>query len=122
MRLLHLSTVVLSLLSHTTSAAEDNKKHKSKPDEPCTVHSSNTGAFFDLNPISLSPPPEGKKPHKDQRIESWHAKGHDYPANFTLNVCAPVLEHLKNVVGVDRDHWKNISAFYERDGKTYSLG
>lgn len=122
MRLLHFSTVILSLLCHATSAAEDKKHHKSKPDEPCTVHSSNTGAFFDLNPISLSPPPEGKKPHKDQRTESWHAKGHDYPANFTLNVCAPVLEHLKNVVGVSKDHWKNISAFYEQDGKTYSIG
>jgi cation-dependent mannose-6-phosphate receptor len=64
----------------------------------------------------------GKKVEKDARDESWHAKGHDYPANFTVNICAPVIEDVKDVVGVDSSRWRNVSAYYEQAGKIYSIG
>ncbi|KAI9827952.1 MAG: Cation-independent mannose-6-phosphate receptor CI-MPR [Phylliscum demangeonii] len=104
-------------------AASDDKKTQAAPVAPCTIHSLHTGSFFDLTPISVARPAAGKKKTgKEGRAESWHAKGHDYPANFTLNVCAPAIEDVQHVVGVDRDRWRNISAFYERDGHTYSIG
>jgi cation-dependent mannose-6-phosphate receptor len=74
--------------------------------------------------ISLSPPEmkDGQKVHKDDKSESWRAKGYDYPANFTMNICAPVIEKVEDVVGVDKSRWQNVSAFYELDGKVYSIG
>ncbi|KAL1961318.1 hypothetical protein VTO42DRAFT_46 [Malbranchea cinnamomea] len=65
---------------------------------------------------------EGKKLYGSDRDESWHSKGHDYGANFTINICAPVVERLEDVVGVDKALWKNVSAYYEQDGKVYSIG
>lgn len=105
-----------------SSSSSDDKKAKSKPELPCTVHSPHTGSFFDLRPIALAPIDPEKKPHKDQRTSSWHARGYDYLANFTINVCAPVLEELELVVGVPKDRWRNVSAYYELDGKAYSIG
>lgn len=55
-------------------------------------------------------------------MESWHAKGYDYGSNFTLNFCAPVVEDIGEVEGVDRELWKNVSAYYTAGGKTYSIG
>lgn len=104
------------------SARSEEKKSKQESDPPCTIRSNHSGSFFDLNHISITPLPKGKKPHKDQRTESWRARGYDYPANFTLNVCAPVVEDLSHVVGVDKHLWRNVSAYYERDGKTFSIG
>ena len=117
------ATVFLALLSYSAPviAATDDKNAKSKP-APCTIHSPNTGSYFDLTPISLQPLKPGAKPHKDDRTESWHAKGYDYPSNFTLNICAPVLEDVKDVVEVDKALWKNVSAYYESNGKIYSIG
>lgn len=96
----------------------------STPDKPCTIHSPNTGMYFDLNTISVLPPGarDGQKSHFEERETSWHAKGHDYPANFTINMCAPVIEELQDVVGVDKERWQNVSAFYEMDGQNYSIG
>lgn len=65
---------------------------------------------------------DGRKVYKDDREESWHAKGHDYPANFTMNICAPVIEDVQDVVGVKSSRWGNISAYYEEKGKIYSIG
>lgn len=65
---------------------------------------------------------EGKKPGKNDLTEDWHAKGWDYKANFTLNICDPVVKEVKDVVGVDKDLWRNVSAHYTMDGKTYSIG
>lgn len=93
-----------------------------QPTLPCTIHSPNTRSFFDIRPIALQPLKEGEKAKKDHRTESWHARGWDYNANFTLNICVPVLENLQNVVGVKESLWKNVSAFYELHGKTYSIG
>ncbi|KAJ6144449.1 hypothetical protein N7470_008344 [Penicillium chermesinum] len=92
-------------------------------ESPCVAHSPTSGLYYDLNAISLSPPKlENGKISSDSRNESWHARGHDYPANFTLNICAPVIEDLKDVVGVSSSQWKNVSAYYEQNGKIYSIG
>ncbi|KAF2837726.1 mannose 6-phosphate receptor domain-containing protein [Patellaria atrata CBS 101060] len=116
MRLLY-SSLAFFLL-HVASAASDDKK----PLKPCTIHSPHSERFFDLNPIAVLPHEEGKPVHKDDRTESWHAKGHDYNTNFTINFCAPVVEELEDVVGVESSLWKNVSAYYTKGGKTYSIG
>ncbi|KAJ9295167.1 hypothetical protein DTO271G3_6337 [Paecilomyces variotii] len=104
-------------------AGSDTSKND-KLSKPCTVQSPTSGMYFDLNAISLSPPEkkDGRKLHKDDRDESWLAKGHDYPANFTINICAPVIENISDVVGVDKSKWRNVSAYYEQNGKIYSIG
>ena len=32
------------------------------------------------------------------------------------------MPHVKEVIGVDKPDWKNVSAYYESKGKIYSLG
>lgn len=120
MHLLHLSACLLLLLAPFLAQAADSKSPK--PVKPCTIYSPTSGSFFDLNPLSVQLPKEGKKAHKDDRTESWHAKGYDYGTNFTLNFCAPVIEELEGVVGVEEGMWRNVSAYYTLDGKTYSIG
>lgn len=98
-----------------------------KPLEPCTIRSPSSKAFFDLNPIARHPATDKElEKHKNDEVpweaHSWHAKGHDYGANFTINFCAPVVEHLKDVEGVGERLWQNVSAFYEKGGRTYSIG
>lgn len=111
---------VLLFSSAAWGAAEEKPK---APEKPCTIHSPNTGLYFDLNAISVQlGKKDGKKSHADLRDESWHVKGHDYGANFTINICAPVVENLTDVAGVDESRWQNVSAYYEMDGKTYSIG
>ncbi|KAN0079745.1 Mannose-6-phosphate receptor binding domain containing protein [Elaphomyces granulatus] len=120
-RLPSLALLFLASYSLITAVAADTSP---KLEKPCTVHSTATGSYFDLRVISLSPPEmkDGQKVHKDDRSESWRAKGYDYPANFTMNICAPVIEKVEDVVGVDKSRWQNVSAFYELDGKVYSIG
>lgn len=119
----HASTIALVALfgPDLIRAGSEDKKAAPKA-APCTLHSPNTGSYFDMTSISLIPPTAGSKPHKDQRIDSWHARGYDYPTNFTLNICAPVLEDLHDVVGIERHRWANVSAYYVWKGKTYSIG
>ena len=119
---MHLSSSPLSLLPvllpllPSSLAAET----QSAP-QPCTIHSPSTGSYYDLRPLDLSLQQSSKS--KDARTESWHAKGYDYPANFTLNFCGPVIESLADVDGIPESRWKNISAFYKTDKhKTYSIG
>ena len=119
MRIPHCS-LLIALLYATSSQAADSKPHKVA--QPCTITSSTSGSFYDLNTIAVLPLEEGKKAHKDDRNESWHAKGYDYGANFTLNFCAPVVEKLEDVEGVDEKLWRNISAYYTKDKRTYSIG
>ncbi|KAJ5748342.1 uncharacterized protein N7511_010038 [Penicillium nucicola] len=113
----------LFLLSSVLGLSNADSSHLND-DSPCVARSPTTGLYFDLSAISLSPPElkDGKKVVKDARDESWHAKGHDYPANFTINFCAPVIENVTDVVGIEASRWKNISAYYERDDKVYSIG
>lgn len=108
------------LFPQLVSAADDSKKAKTP--KPCTARSPSTDRFFDLNPIWLQLPSEDKKKSKDDRTESWKARGYDIGYNFTINFCGPVIEELEDVVGVKESLWKNVSAFYEHDGKTYSIG
>ena len=112
-----LAFLSLALLPPLTHSADEPKHHK-----PCTVTSPNSGSYFDLSSLALQPPDAEGKQGKDVRNTSWSARGHDYGVNFTMNFCAPVVEELHDVVGVDKGEWKNVSAFYEQDGKTYSLG
>ncbi|KAI5287890.1 Cation-independent mannose-6-phosphate receptor CI-MPR [Ascosphaera aggregata] len=109
------------------------------PSKPCTLKSPLTGAYFDLNKISILPPEpkigssssddtEQRQGQKQRQIggevkpESWHARGYDYGANFTVNICAPVVEELEDVVGLDDEMKLNISAYYIKDDKVYSIG
>lgn len=86
---------------------------------PCTAKGN---GFYDLRPLSVAlPNPDAKKTGKE-KTDSWQAKGHDYPGNFSINICAPVVEEIEDVVGIDRDLWRNVSAFYQVDGKTFSIG
>ncbi|KAH0563542.1 hypothetical protein GP486_001898 [Trichoglossum hirsutum] len=116
------STLFLALVLCTCPSAAVPSDKKPKADAPCTVHSPHSGSFFDLNPISVRPPKSDDKHKRDSRTESWLAKGYDYPVNFTLNFCAPVVERLKKVEGLDETQWSSVSAFYEDKGKIYSIG
>jgi cation-dependent mannose-6-phosphate receptor len=111
------SSILLTLALHSgvTIAADD------KVVEPCTVQSSN-GAFYDLRALSVLPVPEGKKPKKNERVEDYHAKGYDVPYNFTLNICAPLLEKQDDLEGISRKLSHNASAFYEKGDKKFSIG
>ncbi len=106
-------------LQSRLSSAENSEK---APPVPCTVHSPNTGLYYDLRPISLQMPGLDKRSSKSAKTDSWQSKGYDFHANFTINICAPVVEDVKDVVGLERQQWQNVSAFYTKDGKTYSIG
>lgn len=122
MKLSAVAFLLLSFLATSTHAASDSSRLNENT--PCVARSPTSGLYFDLRAISLFPPElkNGKKIDHDARNESWYCKGHDYPANFSINVCEPVIEPLTDVVGVDSSRWKNISAYYEQDGQIYSLG
>lgn len=111
-------TLALAFQGGVKAAASEEQKLL----DPCTI-SSSSGSFYDLRSLSVLPPDDGKKSTKGaDRTESWHVKGYDYHSNFTLNICAPVVEDIDDVVGVNTKLWPNVSAFYESKGKTYSLG
>jgi cation-dependent mannose-6-phosphate receptor len=114
------STILLALALYNGANAATSDD-KTKLVDPCTI-ASTTGSFYDLRALSILPLAKGKKPGKNDKTDSWHARGYDYKSNFTLNVCAPVVEDLEDVVGVDEGYWKNVSAFYEFGDQTYSLG
>lgn len=50
--------------------------------QPCTVISHATGNYFDLQPLIREYP---------KNSLDWQVRGIDYHANFTLNICAPLL-------------------------------
>lgn len=109
---------VFAVLSGLTTAASNEKT----PAVPCTIHSPNSGSFYDLRSLSLSLPDPDKKAKPGSKTDSWQARGWDYGSNFTMNICAPVVEDIKDVVGVDKAQWKNVSAYYIKGDKTYSMG
>ena len=114
------SALLITLAIHSgVSAAADEKKEKAV--EPCTVASS-SGSFYDLRKLTVQPPKEGKEAKKNDKVEDWHAKGYDYPANFTLNICAPVVSEIERPVGIDKKLSQNVSAYYELGSRTYSIG
>lgn len=108
----------LALLAPLGSAASDEKK----PDIiPCTAKSPNTNGFYDLRPLAVQLHDPSKKLGK-AKTDSWQSRGHDYKGNFTINICAPVVEEIEDVVGVEEKRWGNVSAYYEADGKVFSIG
>ena len=108
-------SILLNLYLSSTLAADSQPK-------PCTLTAPLTGQFYDLNIINIQPPKDHEKAHEDDRAAGWHARGYDYGTNFTMNFCAPVRKQLADVVGVDEALWGNVSAYYEMNGKTYSIG
>ncbi|KIW16021.1 hypothetical protein PV08_06072 [Exophiala spinifera] len=115
------ATVSLLLLSSIPAAfASTEVKPKPLPKPPCTIHSTSTGSFFDLRPLQLTV--DGTK-YQSATNESFHTRGYDYPANFTLNFCGPVVEPLVDVEGILPSRVKNISAFYkDQKGRIHSIG
>jgi cation-dependent mannose-6-phosphate receptor len=120
--LYHSLAVYLSLYPFGVTAAKDESNKKA--DKPCTITSPATGSFFDLTQLRLQDPTQSKSKNKNKhpRDYSWNATGYDLGYNFTLNFCGPVLEPIADVVGIDKDLWRNTSAYYKQDGKVYSLG
>lgn len=114
-----LFSTVAALAAFTTVLAEDKS---APPLKPCTIRSPSTGAFFDLSSLRLEPPAKDSKVTKGESTQSWSARGYDYGANFTMNICGPVVEKLEDVEGVRSSLWKNVSAYYIKDKKTYSIG
>lgn len=116
----HYSLLLSSILGLSSATSDHSRFNK---DTPCVARSVTSGLYYDLTAIALAPPElKDGKLSKGDRDESWHAKGYDYPANFTLNICAPVIEDVQDVVGVESSRWQNISAYYEEEGKIYSIG
>ena len=114
------ATVLALVLAIPVSCSEHTKEPELKP---CTAHNPSNGQFYDLNAITVHPLQNHKKAHKDDRTESWKARGYDYDTNFTINFCAPVIEQdLGEVVGIKDSLVKNISAYYTMNGKTFSIG
>ena len=129
--LIHLLPI-LSVTVIPSVAAADDKSISKKPEEPCTARSSSTGSFFDISPINLQAKPSSKKSKTngdsnsnksdEKKAESWHARGYDYGSNFTLNFCGPVLEELSDVKDIKESLWRNVSAYYKKDGDVFSIG
>lgn len=111
-----LALISLVLLPSRVSAAADQVPKSTN--KPCTLHSPSTGSFYDLRQLQVFP-----RTGKDGRNESWHAKGYDYGANFTLNFCGPVIEELEDVADISAHSWRNVSAFYTTaTNELYSIG
>ncbi|KAF1364111.1 mannose 6-phosphate receptor domain-containing protein [Lizonia empirigonia] len=116
-----MKSALASLLVLLAAALPRAGAASDKPLKPCTVVSPTTERFFDLNGLRRTLPEDGKK-KKDADEGSWHAKGYDYGANFTLNFCGPVVEELSDVQHLDKTLWRNVSAFYERGDRQYAIG
>ena len=110
--------LLLTAALFSTSLAADDQTPATTA---CTASSTSGGSFFDLRPdIAIAPTKEGKR--KSSKSEDYTARGYDYGYNFTLNICEAVIKSPERVVGIDEALWKNVSAYYEKDGKAYSLG
>ncbi|KAL2147615.1 hypothetical protein VTI28DRAFT_8069 [Corynascus sepedonium] len=115
--------VSLAALARVSSAEEATQTStESTPVHTPCVATSLTGAFFDLRPDVAVAVADGEKPQRGVPTEDYIARGWDYGYNFTLNICEPVVKGVEDVVGVDENLWRNVSAYYEADGKIYSLG
>lgn len=118
----HSSTLLLLLAAATARAADTATSSTTTSAPACTAASkSGSGAFYDLRPDIAVKPEEGKS-SKSGVITDYHARGWDYGRNFTLNICAPVIEALDDVEGLTKSESKNVSAFYEYKNEVYSIG
>lgn len=123
----------LLLLAAATGSSATPKKESDKASTtsstktavatPCVATHSTTGSYYDLRPDVAAAVKDGEKHHKGVPTEDYTwARPSEWPYNFTLNVCAPVVKGVKDVVGVEKALWKNTSAYYEDGGEIYSLG
>ncbi|KAA8905728.1 mannose-6-phosphate receptor binding domain-containing protein [Sphaerosporella brunnea] len=100
--------VLLSLLSASLAVSEPPEK----PIDPeCTVTSPFSENFFDLRKLRRDR--TANPPQTD-----WFVKGQDYGANFSLNICGPVLADV-TAEGVPKGA---VAAYYEMNGTAYSIG
>ncbi|TGZ85676.1 mannose 6-phosphate receptor domain-containing protein [Ascodesmis nigricans] len=97
------------IASYTETPPPDN----SHDDPECTVTSPFSESFFDLRPLRRLP--DRDPPHHD-----WVVKGQDYGANFTINICGPVLSDIE--IEDLGEKGQNVSAFFEKDGEQFSIG
>jgi len=89
---------------------------------PC-VATSTSGAFYDLRPDIAVAVRQGEKPPvRGVNSEDYLARGYDLGYNITLNICSAIAKKVDDFVGIDEALWRNVSAYYERNGKVYSLG
>lgn len=115
-------TAALLLSVQATASFLEPRKEEEKL-KPCTAKSSTSGNYFDINPLHVSA--DKKSKDKKNKVESWHSRGHDYGANFTINFCGAVVEDLLDmggVSGLNQGQAKNVSAFYQHGSKVYSIG
>ncbi|KAL7903071.1 mannose-6-phosphate receptor binding domain-containing protein [Trichoderma sp. SZMC 28014] len=92
------------------------------PAPACTATSLTNGGFFDLRPDTAVAPPENGKTHKSGTYKDYHSRGWDYGKNFTLNICGPVVDPVSDVVGLKKNQWANVSAYYTSHDSIYSIG
>lgn len=112
------------LLATAVGALEDTPKKSSSTSQAppaCTATAGSGGSFFDLRPDTAHKP-DSAKGAKSGVTKDYHARGFDYGKNFTLNVCGAVVDAVTDVVGVNKQTWANVSAYYTSDDKTYSIG
>lgn len=120
MNLLYYSLGFYLLASSPHGAAASSRKGTSGPDPPCGITSPTSGNFFDLSSLQVLDPKTSRSKHP--RDHSWNATGYELGYNFTVNFCGPTIEKVENVVGIEEDLWRNVSAYYKQDGKIYSIG
>ncbi|KAI0405465.1 mannose-6-phosphate receptor binding domain-containing protein [Xylaria palmicola] len=116
-------TAILSFLALTSTAIASDAE-PSTTTTACTA-SSTSGAFFDLRPdAAIKPKPDGSRPSHSRGapLTDYKARGFDYGANFTLNICNPVVEPIEDFKNIEASKWQNVSAYYVSEGEYYSLG
>ena len=112
-----------ALIAALLSAASASSDDPATTYTACTA-SSTSGAFYDLRAdIAVKSPADGSKPeYAHAPTEDYHVRGYDYGRNFTLNICAPVVETPPEVSGLKEELWANVSAYYTYKSEVYSVG
>lgn len=112
---------LLTVLAGAALAENTETTTTSTSTMPCTA-TATSGAYYDLRPDIAIAPEEGVTPKHGVHTTDYLARGFDYGANFTLNICGAVVKSVKDVDGVDSKVWRNVSAYYRSGSNIYSLG
>ncbi len=115
------TTVAALMAVGAVSASSDAEASSTTTAPACIATSLSSGAYFDLRP-DIAHSEEDSKASKTRVTKDYHARGWDYGKNFTLNICGPVLSPVKDVAGVDKSEWANVSAYYTSHDEVYSIG